>query len=103
MPLDSLMLRVTESSIEAMKHIHKINVELLKKKKPKVQCIRAQVLCRGCCKENQRHLGGSYGRIGFGVLLLPVFLHDADGATTQEDQGNECKITSVDEELRGDL
>lgn len=96
------MLRVTASSIEAMKHIHKINVELLKKK-PKVQCIRAQVLCRGGCKEKQHHLGGSYGRIGFGVLLLPVFLQDADGATTQEDQGNECKITSVDEELRGDL
>lgn len=45
-------------------------------------------------------LWGGHLRTWFWIFLLSIFLHNTDGTISQENHSDECKVTSVDEELK---
>lgn len=45
-------------------------------------------------------LWGGHLRTWFWIFLLSIFLHNTDRTISQENHSDECKVTSVDEELK---
>ena len=45
-------------------------------------------------------LWGGHLRTWFWIFLLSIFLHNTDCTISQENHSDECKVTSVDEELK---